>query len=145
MSVVGAERDRHTRYGVTGELSEQPVSVVQFLPRLRVVDPPPVPVRPAVRPDRRAGVPQRADTGVVDPSALSQHAGQGKNSAVRPRSTSRGNATSTSDAFPSSKVIRTSGRCATASSNPLELGDAHPGLVFAEIEFVAGPTVAKKP
>jgi hypothetical protein len=26
--------------------------------------------------------------------------------------------------------------------HPLELGDAHPGLVFAGIEFVAGPTDA---
>lgn len=39
-----------------------------------------------------------------------------KNSQVRPRSTRRGNATSTSDTFPSSNVIRTSDRSATASS-----------------------------
>jgi hypothetical protein len=52
------------------------VCVVQLFPRLRIVDPPPVPVRPAVRPYCHTSLQQGADAGVVNASVISQHSGQ---------------------------------------------------------------------
>ena len=138
--VIGAERDRHPRHGATGELTEHLVSVVQLLPRLRVVDPPPVPVRPAVRPDRHAGVQQRADAGTVDPSAISQHAGE--------QEELRGEAALHESGQRDLHIGRVSvvesdpdvGPLRHRVEHPLELCDAHPGLVLARVEFAAGGT-----
>ena len=95
------------------------------------VEPPPVPVRPAVRADRHARRDQLAHAVGVEPARLAEQPGEHEELGPRPRSTSRGSAISTSEALPSSKVRRTSGPAGHRVEHLLELLDAHPGPVLA--------------